>query len=68
MENSTDTDRDLAVLYWRLQRGVHTNPRIRSYLHTITELMRRRRIRPATVNAIGLEMAQKEVMDYSFTS
>jgi hypothetical protein len=68
MTSDADTDRDLTVLYWRLQRGVHTNPRIRSYLYTVTELMRRRRIRPATVNAIGLEMAQKDVTDYGFTS
>ncbi len=68
MTPDTDTDRDLAILYWRLQRGVHTNPRIRSYLYTITELMRRRRIKPATVNAIGLEMAEKNRIDYSFTS
>ena len=61
-----NTDRDLVVLYWRLQRGVHTNPRIRTYLYTITELMRRRRIKPTTVNAICLEMAEKNRIDYSF--
>jgi hypothetical protein len=66
MMPDTNTDRDLAVLYWRLQRGVHTNPRIRSYLYTIAELMRRRRITPARLNAIGLEMVEKEITDYNF--
>jgi hypothetical protein len=57
MTPDVNTDRDLVVLYWRLQRGVHTNPRIRTYLYAITDLMRRRRIEAAAVNAIGLELA-----------
>lgn len=68
MMPDANTDRDLAVLYWRLRRGVHTNPRIRSYLYTIAELMRRRRITPARLNAIRLEMAEKEIIDYNITT
>lgn len=51
------SDRDLAVLYWKLQRNVHTNPGIRGYLYALTEILRKRRIKAATLNAIGLELA-----------
>ena len=50
------SDRDLAILYWKLQRSVHTNPGIRGYLYALTEILRERRIKAATLNAIGLEM------------
>ena len=50
------TDRDLAVLYWKLQRSVHTNPGIRGYLHSLTEILRQRRITASALNAIGLEL------------
>ena len=51
------TDRDLAILYWRLQRIVHTNPGIRGYLHALTELLRERRVSASALNTIGLELA-----------
>lgn len=51
------TDRDLAILYWKLQRSVHTNPGIRGYLYALTEILRQRRIKATTLNAIGLELA-----------
>ena len=54
--NEHTTDHDLAVLYWKLQRSVHTNPGIRGYLHALTEILRQRRITASTLNAIGLEL------------
>ena len=55
--SDTTTDRDLAILYWNLQRKVHTNPCIRGYLYALTKIIRKRQIKPATLNAIGLDMA-----------
>ncbi len=55
--SDTTTDRDLAILYWNLQRKVHTNPGIRGYLYALTKIIRKRQIKPATLNAIGLDMA-----------
>jgi hypothetical protein len=49
-------DKELAVLYWKLQRKVHTNPGMRGYLHELTRILKERRIRPATINDVGLEM------------
>ena len=54
---SPSTDRDLAVLYWKLQRSVHTNPGIRGYLYALSETLRQRDVKAATLNAIGLELA-----------
>ena len=50
-------DRKLVVLYWRLQMKVHTNPKIRSYLHALTRILKRRRIRPEILNRVGFELA-----------
>lgn len=50
-------DKELAVLYWKLQRKVHTNPHIRGYLHELTEILKQRHIRPTVINDVGLEMA-----------
>ena len=50
-------DRKLAILYWRLQMKVHTNPRIRAYLDELTRILKRRRIRPEILNQVGLKMA-----------
>ena len=61
-ENSTVSvqDRQLAVLYWKLQRQVHTNPGIRTYLHQLTDILKRRHIRPTALNQIGLELVMEE--------
>ena len=53
-------DKQLAVLYWKLQRQVHTNPGIRSYLYELTRVLKRRHIRPNTLNQIGLELAMED--------
>jgi len=53
-------DRQLAVLYWKLQRQVHTNPRIRTYLYQLTDILKRRRIRPTALNQVGLELVMEE--------
>jgi len=53
-------DRQLAVLYWKLQRQVHTNPSIRTYLQQLTNTLRQRRIRPTALNQVGLELAVEE--------
>ena len=50
-------DRKLVVLYWKLQEKVHTNPKIRVYLRQLTRMLVKRRIRPRTINRVGLEMA-----------
>lgn len=50
-------DRELAELYWHLQKKVHTDPKIRSYLHHLTRLLKARRIRPTTLNEVGLALA-----------
>ena len=50
-------DRELAVLYWKLQKKVHTDPKIRGYLYELTRQLKERRIRPTALNEIGLEMA-----------
>lgn len=50
-------DRELAVLYWKLQKKVHTDPKIRRYLHELTRQLKKRRIRPTVLNDVGLEMA-----------
>ena len=53
-------DRQLAALYWRLQRQVHTNPKIRSYLYELTRVLKRRHIRPTALNQVGLELASED--------
>ncbi|MEE2753233.1 MAG: hypothetical protein VX910_04565 [Candidatus Latescibacterota bacterium] len=50
-------DRELAELYWHLQKKVHTQPKIRTYLHELTRILKDRRIRPNTLNQIGLDLA-----------
>lgn len=50
-------DRELAELYWHLQKKVHTEPKIRTYLHQLTRILKARRIRPNTLNQIGLDLA-----------
>ena len=60
--SESSTDRDLAILYWRLQRRVHTHPGVRGYLSALTDLLRQRRIKAATLNAIGLELAMSNRM------
>jgi hypothetical protein len=50
-------DRELAVLYWKLQKKVHTDPQIRGYLYELTQQLKKRRIRPTALNDVGLEMA-----------
>jgi len=50
-------DRELAVLYWKLQKKVHTDPRIRGYLHELTQQLKKRHIRPTALNDVGLELA-----------
>ena len=52
-------DKELAVLYWKLQKRVHTEPKLRSYLRELTQVMKQRQIRPTTLNDIGLEMAMQ---------
>ena len=49
-------DRELAELYWHLQKKVHTQPKIRTYLHQLTRILKERRIRPNTLNQIGLDL------------
>ncbi|MBT3602008.1 MAG: hypothetical protein HOE48_13735 [Candidatus Latescibacteria bacterium] len=48
-------DRQLAVLYWELQRKVHTNPKMRVYLNHVSSVLKQRNIRPSALNAVGLE-------------
>ena len=55
-------DKELAVLYWKLQKRVHTDPKIRSYLHELTQVLKQRRIRPTTLNDVGLEMAMQNLI------
>ena len=50
-------DRELAELYWHLQKKVHTEPKIRTYLHQLTRILKERRIRPNMLNQIGLDLA-----------
>ena len=53
-------DRQLAVLYWQLQKRVHTEPAMRSYLSALTQILKKRRIRPTALNDVGLELAGQE--------
>ena len=53
-------DRQLAVLYWQLQKRVHTDPAMRSYLSALTQILKKRRIRPTALNQVGLELAGQE--------
>ena len=53
-------DRELAVLYWKLQKKVHTDPKIRTYLYELTRLLKQREIRPTALNSVGLEMAMQD--------
>ncbi|MFT5368763.1 MAG: hypothetical protein ACI8V2_003730 [Candidatus Latescibacterota bacterium] len=50
-------DRELAVLYWKLQKRVHTDPKVRGYLHELARQLKKRQIRPTALNDVGLEMA-----------
>lgn len=50
-------DKELAILYWKLQRKVHTDPTIRGYLDALTCILKERRIRPTVINDVGLELA-----------
>ena len=52
-------DRNLAVLYWQLQKMVHTDPTFRTYLYELTRILEARRIRPMALNDVGLEMAMQ---------
>lgn len=52
-------DKELAVLYWKLQKKVHTDPAVRTYLNALTRMLKQRRIRPTTLNDVGLEMAMQ---------
>ncbi len=58
-DNMSAQDRELAVLYWRLQKKVHTDPKIRSYLHELTRMLKARKIRPTLLNDVGLELAME---------
>ena len=49
-------DRELAELYWHLQKKVHTQPKIQTYLHQLTRILKERRIRPNTLNQVGLDL------------
>ena len=53
-------DRELAVLYWKLQKKVHTDPKIRTYLYELTRLLKKREIRPTALNSVGLELAMQD--------
>ena len=53
-------DRQLAVLYWQLQKRVHTDPAVRSYLSALTQILKKRRIRPTALNQVGLELVGRE--------
>jgi hypothetical protein len=53
-------DRQLAVLYWQLQKRVHTEPAMRSYLSALTQILKKRRIRPTALNQVGLELVGQE--------
>ncbi len=53
-------DRELAELYWHLQKKVHTEPKIRTYLHQLTRILKERRIRPNMLNQIGLDLAAQD--------
>ena len=55
MERNYD-NRDLAVMYWTLQKKIHTTPGIRKYLQTLRKIMKARQIQPAMLNAVGLEL------------
>ena len=53
-------DRELAILYWKLQKKVHTDPKIRTYLYELTRLLKQREIRPTALNSVGLELAMQD--------
>jgi hypothetical protein len=53
-------DRELAELYWHLQRKVHTDPKVRSYLTHLTRILRERHIKPGALNQVGLELAVQD--------
>ena len=53
-------DRQLAVLYWQLQKRVHTDPAMRCYLSALTQILKKRRIRPTALNQVGLELVGQE--------
>ena len=50
-------DQELEELYWHLQKKVHTEPKIRTYLHQLTRILKERQIWPNTLNLIGLDLA-----------
>ncbi len=53
-------DRELAILYWQLQKKVHTDPGIRTYLSEVTRILQKRRVRPTALNQVGLELALED--------
>ncbi len=53
-------DRELAVLYWQLQKKVHTDPKIRTYLTQVTKMLQKRRVRPTALNDVGLQMTYQK--------
>ena len=50
-------DRELAELYWQLQKKVHVEPKIRTYLLHLTRILKERRIRPNVLNQVGRDLA-----------
>ena len=56
----SNQDRQLAVLYWQLQRKVHTNPRVRKHLSALTRLLKKRQIQPADLNEVGLDLVAQD--------
>ena len=49
-------DRELVVLYWKLQKKVHTDPKVRILLREIIGYLNRRHIGPKVLNEVGLGM------------
>jgi hypothetical protein len=50
------SDQELSELYWKFQKQVHTNPKLRTYLHKLTEILQKRKISPVDLNRVGLEL------------
>lgn len=58
----TAEDVDLAALYWKLQKLVHTQPSMRTYLVALSDILRERRVRPVQLNEVGLQMAARNMI------
>ncbi|MDP6038156.1 MAG: hypothetical protein QGG64_06370 [Candidatus Latescibacteria bacterium] len=55
-------DKSLVVLYWKIQRKIHTQPELRTYFQAIQKKVQQRRIKYRHINDLGVELVNQGVI------